>query len=181
MADYLGNIEVPEIVPSGTFPITPDYPFGTALAPEVYVHHFGSRNAKTEQRFLAGNGAKEFRVSRLGMSDPVRRALRTFWLANQGAYGAFTFNSPNLDGTTTPHTVHFADTSITFEHLLAKVSSVHGVLLREIPDPAAAHNAALLDQVQEIIPLREERSRRHRTTQFLFCQSTYGIGCMFKI
>jgi hypothetical protein len=30
MPDYLGNIQVPEIAPSGVFPILSDYPHGRA-------------------------------------------------------------------------------------------------------------------------------------------------------
>ena len=58
--DYLGNILVPEIAPSGVFPLVPDYPHGRAEAPEVVIHQFGSGNAKIEQRFLLGTGAKRF-------------------------------------------------------------------------------------------------------------------------
>jgi hypothetical protein len=55
MPDYIGNIQVPEIVPSGTFPIVSDYPYGRAHRPDVAIHQFGSGNAKIEQRFLLGS------------------------------------------------------------------------------------------------------------------------------
>ena len=45
MPDYIGNVPVPEIVPSGTFPLVPDYPYGVARAPGVVIHPFGSGNA----------------------------------------------------------------------------------------------------------------------------------------
>ena len=50
MPDYIGNITVPEIVPSGVLPIVPDYPHGRAWRPDVAIHQFGSGNAKIEQR-----------------------------------------------------------------------------------------------------------------------------------
>ena len=50
MPDTIGNITVPEIVPSGVFPITPDYGYGHTKHPDVVVHQFGSGNAKIEQR-----------------------------------------------------------------------------------------------------------------------------------
>jgi hypothetical protein len=60
MPDSIGNVPVPAIAAAGVFPFTPDYPFVTVLEPEVYIHRFGSRNAKTEQRFYAGPRAKTF-------------------------------------------------------------------------------------------------------------------------
>ena len=58
MPDNLGNIVVPEIAVSGTFPIVPDYPHGCSHEPVVVEHQFGSGNAKITQRFLLGTGAK---------------------------------------------------------------------------------------------------------------------------
>ena len=62
MPDKIGNITVPEIVASGTFPIVPEYPYGRASHPDVAIHQFGSGNAKIEQRFLLGTGAQRFTV-----------------------------------------------------------------------------------------------------------------------
>ncbi len=42
MPDFIGNIQVPEIVPSGTFPIVSEYPYGRSSAPDVVIHQFGS-------------------------------------------------------------------------------------------------------------------------------------------
>ena len=50
MPDTIGNITVPEIIASGTFPIVPEYPYGRASHPDVAIHQFGSGNAKIEQR-----------------------------------------------------------------------------------------------------------------------------------
>ena len=69
MADNIGNIAVPEIAASGTFPIVPDYPYGRASHPDVAIHQFGSGNAKIEQRFLLGTGARRFTVRRTWMND----------------------------------------------------------------------------------------------------------------
>jgi hypothetical protein len=99
MPDYIGGVSVPEIAASGTFPFTPDYPFVTVLEPEVYIHRFGSRNAKTEQRFYAGPRARTFVIRLRSLTHARRKSLEDFWLTNQGAHGAFTFNAPNLDGT----------------------------------------------------------------------------------
>jgi hypothetical protein len=50
--DHIGNVVVPEIVPSGVFPLVPDYGYGLAIRPGVVIHQFGSGNCKVEQRYL---------------------------------------------------------------------------------------------------------------------------------
>src|SRR5664280_3533098 len=92
MSDQLGNITVPEIAVSGTFPIVSDYPFGRSNHTDVAIHQFGSGNAKIEQRFLLGAGAKRFTVRRAFLRDTDLRALRDFWESKYGPYGAFTYN-----------------------------------------------------------------------------------------
>jgi hypothetical protein len=167
LPDYLGNIPVPEIAPSGVFPLAPDYPHGRAQAPEVVIHQFGSGNAKIEQRFLLGTGAKRFTVRKARLREADRVALRDFWEQHYGPYGAFYYNAPNDDGQgTTQYTCRFANEPLSWEMLAAAVCSL-GVTLIEIPSssptytlnqtvnrfPPAALQQALLSQVQEIIPL----------------------------
>ena len=79
MPDFIGNIQVPEIVPSGVFPLVPDYPHGRVHAPEAVVHQFGSGNAKITQRFLFGTGARRFTIRKSWLRDNDRIALRDFW------------------------------------------------------------------------------------------------------
>jgi hypothetical protein len=82
MPDILGTITVPEITSSGTFPIFAEYPFVQTLSPAVVTHQFGSANAKIEQRFYLGTGARRFVVRRT-MSRTEREALRDFWDADR--------------------------------------------------------------------------------------------------
>ncbi len=167
MADVVGNITVPEITPSGTFPIVSDYPYGRALRPEVVIHQFGSGNAKIEQRFLLGTGARRFTVRRAWLRDSERIALRNFWESKYGPYGAFTYNAPNDDGIgTTPYTCRFANEPLSWEMVADWACSV-GVTMVEIPTttpsyplnatvtrfPSEALKDALLSQVQQVIPL----------------------------
>src|SRR5512140_453889 len=167
MPDNIGNIPVPEITPSGTFPIVPDYPHGRAHAPEVVVHQFGSGNAKVEQRFLLGTGAKRFTVRKAWLRDSDRIALRNFFETKYGPYGAFTYNAPNDDGAgTTAYTCRFANEPLSWEMLTDAVCSL-GLTLVEIPAispeytlnstetrfPGSALKAALLSQVQQLTPL----------------------------
>ncbi|MCS6954431.1 MAG: hypothetical protein NZM33_16420 [Bryobacteraceae bacterium] len=167
MPDFIGNIVVPEIAPSGTFPLTPDYPIEVRRDHEVLVHQFGSGNAEIEQRFLLGTGACHFTVRKQWLRDAERIALRNFWESKYGPYGAFTYNSPNDDGGgTTPVTCRFANEPLSWE-MVADWACSLGVALIEIPQtsppyplnqtvhrfPPAALQTALLSQVQEIIPL----------------------------
>ena len=167
MPDYIGNIAVPEIVPSGVFPLVPDYPLEVRRDHEVAVHQFGSGNAKIEQRMLVGTGARRFTIRKQWLRDAERIALRNFWESKYGPYGAFTYNAPNESGIgTTPVVCRFANEPLSWE-MVADWACSLGVTLVEIPQsspsyplnqtvhrfPPAALQTALLSQVQEIIPL----------------------------
>ncbi len=167
MPDYIGNIAVPEIAASGTFPIVPDFPYGRAQTSDVAIHQFGSGNGKIEQRFLLGNGAKRFTVRRTWLRDSERMALRNFWESKYGPFGAFNYNAPNDDGNgTTAYTCRFANEPLSWEIVADWACSV-GVTLVEIPAsnrayspittatrfPTQALKDALLPQVQQMIPL----------------------------
>ncbi len=143
MSDTIGNITVPEIAASGTFPIVPEYPYGRASHPDVAIHQFGSGNAKIEQRFLLGTGARRFSVRRTWMNDAQRIALRNFWESKYGPYGAFTYNAPNDDGNgTTAFTCRFANEPLSWQMVADWVCSV-GVTLVEIPAGASGVRAQL--------------------------------------
>jgi hypothetical protein len=168
-ADYLGAIQVPVIATSGAFPLVPDFPVVFEAGPEVYVHRFGLYDAKAEQRFYAGPREETFTIRRAALNATVRADLEAFWIANQGPLGAFTFNAPNADQSTTPLTCHFSDQTITFKEMAAALCSVEGLQLKTIPDPSTAPvwplagvctrfpssalAAALLNQVQTMVPL----------------------------
>jgi hypothetical protein len=167
MADKIGNMDVPEILASGTFPIVPEYPYGRASHPDVAIHQFGSGNAKIEQRFLLGTGARRFTVRRTWMNDAQRISLRNFWESKYGPYGAFTYNAPNDDGNgTTTYTCRFANEPLSWQMVADWVCSI-GVTLIEIPAnpptytlnstvprfPSAGLKTALLSQIQQVVPL----------------------------
>lgn len=167
MPDYIGNIVVPEIAPSGVFPLVPDFPHGHTRGREVAVHQFGSGNAKIEQRFLLGTGARRFTIRKNWLRDADRIALRNFWESKYGPYGAFTYNAPNDDGgSTTPVTCRFANEPLSWG-MVADWACSLGVTLIEVPTtspsysltqtvnrfPPSVLQTALLSQVQEIIPL----------------------------
>ena len=78
MRDHLGLVAVPELIPTGVSPLVPDYPYGRAHRPEVIVHRFSSADAKTEQRFLLGDGAKRFAVRKAYLRESDRIAQPDF-------------------------------------------------------------------------------------------------------
>jgi len=166
MPDYIGSIAVPEITPTGTFPIVGDFPFGRVQAPEIVVHQFGSANAKIEQRFYLGSGARRHLVRRAALNRTERNTLRDFWEARQGGYGAFTFNAPQEAGGTAAVTARFEREPLAWDQAASGICSV-GLVIVEIPTtspaytlnstesrfPGASLKTALLSQVQELIPL----------------------------
>lgn len=167
MPDFIGPIEVPEIAPSGTFPLAPDYPHGVALERRVAVHRFGSANAKIEQRYLLGGGPKRYIFRRTGLCREDVEALRDFWDLRSGPYQPFTYNAPadSHGGATSAVTVRFADEALTLEELVDGVTA--GLELIQEPSSAPSYTvsatvtrfpgetlaAALLGQAQTVIPL----------------------------
>lgn len=110
MPDSIGRITVPEPASSGVFPLTTDYPLEVRRDHEVVVHQFGSGNAKVEQRFLLGAGARRFIIRKQWLRDAERIALRNFWESKYGPYNAFYYNAPNDDGQgTTQYVCRFAN------------------------------------------------------------------------
>jgi len=167
MSDFIGRVPVPEIVIAGVFPITSDFPHGRTHAPQVVVHRFGSANAKVEQRFLLGTGAKRFTVRRSRLRESERVALRDFWENQYGPFGAFYYDAPNEDGNgTTRYVCRFENEPLSWEMVSDFVCSI-GATLVEIPTssptytlnatlsrfPSSELSAALLAQVQQLIPL----------------------------
>lgn len=174
MPRYLGPIEIPEVTPSGTFPLTPDYPHGRAHEPIIVRHQMGPASAggKIEQAYYVGPGAKRFTVRVAQLTPTEVQALAAFWRDHEGAAGAFIYNAPNEDGTTTAYTCRFAETGISYDYFLSCLCSV-GVELIEIPTsnpayvvsstetrfPGAALETALAQPVQQIIPLVDIQPR----------------------
>ncbi len=95
----------------------PEYQHSHASHPDVAIHQFGSGNAKIEQRFLLGTGAKRFTVRRTWMNDTQR--------AKYGPYDAFTYNAPKDDGNgTTAYTCSSANEPLSWEMVADWVCSV---------------------------------------------------------
>jgi len=167
MSDIIGRVPVPEIVIAGVFPITSDFPHGRAHAPQVVVHRFGSANAKIEQRFLLGTGARRFTARRSRLRESERVPLRDFWENQYGPFRAFFYDAPNDGGNgTTRYVCRFENEPLTWEMVSDSVCSI-GVTLVEIPTssptyvlnstvsrfPSSELSSALLVQVQQLIPL----------------------------
>lgn len=166
-SDQIGNIDVPDIAPVGTFPFTTDYPHVQALQPNVVIHRFRSGNTKIEQRFLLGQGARRWQGSWTDLYQEDLETLKDFFESRRGPYEPFTLNVPTDDGTSTfAVTAMFEDAPLTWQQLYHLISTA-SVTFVEVADespaydlndtvtrfPSDALEAALEDQVQEMIPL----------------------------
>jgi hypothetical protein len=172
MSDFIGRIPVPAVPSSGlTFPLVTDFGYGFSQDQPVVVHRFGDLDAKSEQRYAVGLGARKHSFKRANLSKPNRDTLAAFWESLQGPWQSFTYNVPNADQSTTATTVIWEDAPLSFEYLQNAVRS--GLNFVEVPSlnpsytvtetdlrfPSSTLNAALLSQVQQIIPLVHIRVR----------------------
>jgi hypothetical protein len=191
MSDTIGRITVPTVVNSGqTFPFTTQYPFGFSVERSVIVHRFGSLDAKQEQRYYAGIGPRKFQFKRPNLNWSESRQLKAFWESMQGPWQAFTYNVPNPDGTTTGVLVTFEQAPISFEYL--RNAAQVGLNLVEVVDPAAAPSytvastclrfpssglaAALLSEVQQIVPLVHIRVREQAVPDIYLSDRRVTVG-----
>ena len=160
----------PPVVVTHDFPLRTDFPPVRAAARNVIVHTFGSGDARTEQRFYIGPPATRYTFSRRTMSNTDRAALVAFWRLTKGCTTAFRYSAPNADQTFSRKLVCFENAPLTLDDLVGSICST-GVTFVEVPDPnyvkeystAAGGQVtrfpnlaladALLDPVQEIIPL----------------------------
>jgi hypothetical protein len=178
MPDTIGRISVPAPVNSGqTFPLVSNFPFGFSQERPIIVHRFGSGDAKIEQRFQVGMGPRKFQFRRANLNYADRHSLADFWEPMQGIWSSFIYTVPNADGTTSPTNVIFENQPLSFQHLRNAVQV--GLTFVEIFDPSTAPTyavtstclrfpsstlqAALLAQVQQIIPLVHIRVREGMT------------------
>jgi hypothetical protein len=166
MPDYLGRIAIPTPVASGiTFPLTADFGYGTARPFPIIEHHFGELSSKVTQVFQIGTGPRRFnfRRQRLGYRD--RAALFAFFEQVQGSFQTFIYPAPQADKTFVNYEVIFDTQALTIAELVNGCQT--GLTLVECPTthpfypisttcfrfPSDALKAALLSQVQQIIPL----------------------------
>ena len=191
MSDAIGRIAVPTVINSGqTFPLTTQYPFGFSVERAVIVHRFGSLDAKQEQRYYAGIGPRKFQFKRPNLNWTESRQLKAFWESMQGPWQAFTYNIPNPDGTTSAVLVTFEQTPISFEYLRNAVQV--GLNLVEVVDPTEAPtyainsicvrfpsialSAALLSEVQQIVPLVHIRVRESAVSDVYLSDRRVTVG-----
>lgn len=180
MPEYIGNIEVPVISPSGVLPLIVLYGLVKIIEPQIVTHTFGAANAKREQRFKLGPDLRRFIIDQEIWEDE-RETLVAFWEARTGAHQPFTFNVPLEGGGTEAVTVAFADAPLPPEFAGPQKWSIHLELLevatgdgesyeltdavtipeigewkrsgRPTDDIAAFLSDALLEQAQVMIPL----------------------------
>ena len=172
MSDVIGRVAVPGLVSSGlTFPLISDQNYGFTQERPVIIHRFGSLDAKQEQRYAAGIGPRKFAFRRDHLSVANRTTLAAFWEALQGSWQSFIYNVPNADQSTTPTTVTWEYAPLSFRYLTNACQV--GFNFVEVPAagtpafvnatclrfPSSALSAALLSEVQQIVPLIHIRPR----------------------
>src|ERR1035438_10099347 len=189
MPDTIGRITVPSVINSGqTFPLTTQYPFGFSVERPVIVHRFGSLDAKQEQRYYVGVGARTFQFKRSTLRLTELATLRTFWESMQGAWQAFTYNVPNADGTVTPVLVQFEQAPLSFEYFVNQARTglnlvevittgpTYSVASTCLRFPSSALSTALLSEVQQIIPLIHIRSRESAVPDIYLSDRRVTVG-----
>jgi DNA polymerase III psi subunit len=168
MADTLGNIAVPEVAASGTFPLRTDHGHAIVRPREYVTHLFAAGNRKREQNFLLGTGARRFTIIRPTLSAAELTAIVAFWEARKGGYQPFTYSAPNPDQTFTNVTVRFENAPIGWDVTGPSTANFQCTLV-EVPADADAPTytvsatvqrfpsgplaTALLEQDQVVIPL----------------------------
>src|SRR5579883_2835654 len=189
--DQIGRVAVPAIINSGqTFPLTSQFPFGFSVERTVISHRFGTLDAKQEQRFYCGLGPRKFQFRRSNLNWNESRALKAFWESMEGPWKAFTYNAPNPDGTATATLVTFEQAPISFDYL--RNACQVGLNFVEVIDPAQAPtytinstclrfpsialSAALLSEVQQIIPLVHIRVREAAAVDIYISDRRVTVG-----
>lgn len=165
MPEYIGPIEIPAPVATGTFPLVLDFGSGRVIQPQVIVHAFGAAEQQREQRFYVGDGMKRFQVSLQSLTNTEKVALTTFFEARQGPYEPFTLNVAESDGVHA-YTVRFTDPSLSMERIGQSLWQGSIEMVEDPIDypilstvntlnrfPSTALKSALLSQVQRIVPL----------------------------
>lgn len=192
MPEYIGAIAIPEITPSGTFPLVPDYPHQVTRDYRVVAHQFASSNRKIEQRYVLGTGTRTFSLTRRFMRESQRAALMSHWETNKGGYGAFTYNAPSTDqASTVAYTVRYAGEPIIIQSAGPHAWSCR-VTLKEIPETASAPSysisstvtrfpsggltTALLSQQQMMIPLLKITPRQSGYTVIYLSDRRVTVG-----
>jgi hypothetical protein len=171
MSETIGRIELPDaIIDTSTpyFPFVTEYPHGMAIARQVIAHSFG--DPRVEQRYFVGDPAARYTYVATALTNDDRATLVAFWQSIQGGVLPFIYGVPQEDQSFVETVVRFENGPLTLNDLLACICSV-GITFIEIPDPAIAPEyatdtnsplirfpdttlaEALLDEVQEIIPL----------------------------
>ena len=126
---------MPEIAPSGTFPLVTDYPHGTTLWPA----HRGPRLRQWVRTALLHRRARPALFLRQAHAQcHAARGTGRVLAGCAGLLGAFSYAVPQLDGTFVTTTVCFENAPLTLQDLTNAITSV-GVTFVELPDPTAAY------------------------------------------
>lgn len=135
--------------------------------PVVYVHRFGTRDTKTEQRFYAGPGERRLRVSLDDLAPADRTELLDQFEAASGSYDAFNIDLVGPSGSTESLVVRFVVPRLEVQTLIdgSRWAAAFELVVdpgtppsyttasTETRFPGSSLQTALLNPVQEMIPL----------------------------
>ena len=182
MPDQIGNITVPDIVASGTFPIVPDYPFGRVQPSGRGDPPVRERQRQDRAALPAGHGREAVhRAARLAERRRPRVALRTSGSRSTGPTARSPTTRPTTTATAPPPTPAGSPTSLcpgrwSRTGSAASASRWSRSRLRTPPTrshstvtrfPSQALKDALLSQVQQMIPLIKIQPLQSRLSRHL--------------
>ena len=191
MADTIGRISVPTTTASGkTFPLVSDFGYGLSQDYPIIVHRFGELATKAEQRFQAGIGPRKFPFKRAVLSRSDRAQLFDFYESVQGSFQSFLYNAPKADSSTEAVSVIFDTQPLSIEDMATWCKT--GFSFVEAFDPSSAPSypvtstclrfpsdalkTALLDQVQQIIPLVHIKVREAGVNEIYLSDRRCTVG-----
>jgi hypothetical protein len=162
MPEYLGPVLIPEIAPSGTWPLPVDYGMVYLLEPPVVVHRFPTGDAQREQRFYLGDGQRRIRLTLPNLNTARKDLVTDFWEARRGPYEPFTLEVAEPDGTTPATQSAFAG------YHLARPSP-RTILNGSIEPIEILHHAHLRDRGdRDPLPQRRSQDRPPQPGQEVF-------------
>jgi hypothetical protein len=166
VAEYIGGILIPEPTKSGTFPLSWEFGAVEVHDPVIDSHRFGSGETLIEQHYYRGTGQRRFRLTFSELTIADRTSLLDFFTTHLGSYHTFTVNLVTRTGGSEAITARLAEPILSFEQAADWAYSA-GLDLIQVPTstptytvastetrfPGSSLKAALLSQVQEVIPL----------------------------
>ena len=162
----MGPVPIPVPPVIADFPLRVDYGTAEELEPQSFIHRFDAPGLRTEQRFWRGTGQRRFRIRRASLNCLEYERLRDHWNLARGVHASFKYSHPHHDGTSVDVMVHYSDTVLRFEHLVAMATGDPGIILVEAVDSSVTPSYGVI-RVDDGIPSLAELDSLRKTEQEL--------------